>query len=73
MSQSSNQRSEPSSLRSPILSIDFRSGSVEMQLGRDVYRGMLPMTSADRSQINTASGVVLLEKIDSALLQESEG
>jgi len=48
-----------------MLSIDYRSGSVEMQHGPDVYRGVLPMTSADRSQINTPRGVCLLEKINS--------
>lgn len=66
-------KSEPTTLNLPMLSIDFRSGSVEMQHGPDVYRGVLPMTSADRSQINTARGVCLLEKISSESLPVSEG
>lgn len=69
----SNQKSEPLSSSSPILSIDFRSGSVEMQLGNVVYRGELPMNSADRSQCNTASGLCRLEKINSEQLLANEG
>lgn len=60
--------------KSPILSIDYRSGSVEMQLGKEVWVGRLPMSSADMSQINTPRGTVLLEaKPSSELPPASEG
>lgn len=69
----SKANSEVLSLNSPILSIDFRSGSVEMRLGLDVWLGLLPMSAADRSQINTARGTCQLEKIGFAPLLAVEG
>ncbi len=45
--------SAPLNLRPPTLLIDFRSGSVETRLGNVVWRALLPLNSADCSQINT--------------------
>lgn len=67
------QSSAPLNLNSATLQIDFRSGSVEMQLGNERWRGRLPMTAADCSQINTAGGVTLLEKISSESSPGAEG
>lgn len=64
----SNPKSDPSNLSLPTLWIDYRSGSVAMQLGNgETFQGTLPMSAADRSQINTAMGVVTLERTDSVL------
>lgn len=68
----SNPKSDPLSLNSPTLWIDFRRGSVEMRHGNDVWLGELPMSSADRSQCNTSSGSCQLQKLNSAQLQERE-
>lgn len=57
----SNPSSEPTSSSSPMLLIDFRSGSVEMLLGLDRWHGELPISRADCSQINTAQGVTILQ------------
>jgi len=56
----SNPSSEPTSSSSPMLLIDFRSGSVEMLLGLDRWHAEMPMSKADCSQINTAQGIVIL-------------
>lgn len=70
----SNPNSEPSNLNSPILWIDFRSGNVAMLLGNgETWQGTLPISSADRSQINTPAAVVAMEKTGSALQPEPEG
>lgn len=54
----SEANSVDASLSLPTLLIDFRSGSVVMQLGTAKYQAELPMSKADCSQINTASGTV---------------
>lgn len=69
----SNPNSALSPSKSPMLLIDFRSGSVEMRLGPDVWRGQLPMSAADRSQINTPQGSCQLEKTDFAKSLEVGG
>lgn len=47
------QSSDPSNWSSLMLSIDFRSGSVVMQAGRERWTAPLTLNSADCSQINT--------------------
>ena len=59
---------DPLSSNSPTLLIDFRCGSVEMLHAGERWRGALPMSAADQSQINTSSGLVTLAKIDSESL-----
>lgn len=54
----SNQSSGDASSSLPTLQIDFRSGNVVMLLGTEKYQAELPMSRADCSQINTASGTV---------------
>lgn len=58
---------DPLNSNLPILSIDWRSGSVVMHHALERWQGHLPMTAADCSQINTARGTCQLEKIDSEL------
>lgn len=58
-------------LNSPTLQIDFRSGNVVMHQGLERWQGVLPMSKADCSQINTARGTVILEKMLSASLRDS--
>ncbi len=61
----SNPSSEPSNSKSATLSIDFRSGNVVMQLANGEWlEGTLPISSPDRSQINTASCLVHLQRAD---------
>jgi hypothetical protein len=70
----SNPKSDQSSLKSPILWIDFRSGSVAMLLDSgETWWGKLPWSSADQSQCNTAQGVCQLEKTGSAWPLANEG
>lgn len=70
----STQNSEQLSSNSPILWIDFRSGNVAMLLANgETWAGTLPISSADRSQINTASATCALEKTGSATQLELGG
>jgi len=43
---------DPSSSTSPIVSIDLRRGSVEMQHGGEVWRGTLPINPGDISKVS---------------------
>lgn len=61
---------DDSTSKSPTLSIDYRSGSVVMQLDSARWAGILPMCEADRSQISTSSAVLVLTRVPSERLLE---
>jgi hypothetical protein len=60
-----NRNSDQLSLSSPTLQIDFRSGSVVMRLGSEVWYGPLNLNPADMSQVSTVFSEVTLEKLPS--------
>lgn len=69
-----NPESEPSASTSMILSIDFRSGSVVMRRGSEVWRGENLLNPAERTQLATSSVTVeLTPSSDFASLPGSEG
>lgn len=60
----SGRNSEPSASKSPILSIDWRSGSVVMQLGPDRWHATV-LPEAERTKLSCSSWTGLLEKLPS--------
>ena len=60
----SGRSSEPSLSKSPILSIDWRSGSVEMLLGTERYRATV-LPEAERTKLSCSSWTGPLEKLPS--------
>lgn len=61
----SNRSSDHSSSSSPTLQIDFRSGSVVMRHGSEVWYGPLNLNPADMSQVSTVYSETTLEKLPS--------
>jgi len=69
----SNPKSEPSESKSPILSIDYRSGSAVMQLGNGERWGAMILNPVEATKLSCSSWTGPLEKLPSALaLQRQE-